>query len=1064
MKKKLLIVLCALCVIIASFVFAGCKASKALTLADPENVQYDGTTITWNAVENAGKYTVRIDDGKEYTVTSPSYPYVASGSNFSVTVKAISDLAEVIPSGETVKEFKALDMISELRVADDGALSWDVIATATGYLVRVDGVQVTKTFTETTYNELGEGTHSIQVRAVVEGDSSYYSLWSNPKSITKLATVDKDSISYNNGVISWSVVSGARYYEVSVNGLVTTSTCTTTEYAYDANNKDFEVTVKAIGNRTTNFDGKVSEVKKFVFLDTVTNLRVEDGSVKWDAIGGADGYLIKLNGSVYGATIKETYFDRINVNTTTEVSVKPLSEDKTYFSDWCAPKSFLILQAPVLKWNSDYELDGEANSNAYWDSVLNAAGYAVRLTKPNGEVAEFSYGETQRAFQEAFLETGTYKVEVKATAATSDSNVYDSAYSTPISVTRLDAPKPADNNYIVSDPNSVSKGFTVTFMRVDGASGYKLYKDRNLVLQGVANQFAVGNVVDASVIEEQTFNYAIQSLGSVQTIGGQINVKLSSLSEKSHSFEIKVLAVPSSPVMDGYTYTYGEIQGNNGYVVDVNGTGYTSADRTYDLSILESGEFNVKVCAKGNGAAVLSSNYTTATNVHRIAPPTNVRIDTTEASEGVLAFDPVLYAKGYYIVFDNDGNALPVENAMNINERITEQGTTVYMTSSANYYNELGTVYYMSSKPGPTANFIKLATPTFGDVAFSNTQLIWKPSANINTAIYTPTYEVYRPNGTKYNGEKNGTTMDVSYLEGGDSYTFQVKAIGDGKNYINSGKSATITIYKLATPVITRENGQYTWNSVVNGVNYVLYIDGVKAFEDVHESNKKYAYTPAFKELKTYTVSLVAVGDNGLTSINSDPCTINQTTQVLSTPDFSVAYSAETYDLNGTVNVTITTESAYATGYSYTIGGQTNTSAETTYSLKPNSVGSIPVRVYALGGNFDEQGVYYLDSQARGGSSAYTITLLATPNRDSITLTDDGYLSWPAIAGTNDYELQFSIDGGEYGESITVNKSNYTIENYAEIQSLSVKIRAKGNGTKIITSEWVEQEWIGLHS
>jgi len=190
-----------------------------------------------------------------------------------------------------------------------------------------------------------------------------------------------------------------------------------------------------------------------------------------------------------------------------------------------------------------------------------------------------------------------------------------------------------------------------------------------------------------------------------------------------------------------------------------------------------------------------------------------------------------------------------------------------------------------------------------------------------------------------------------------------------------------------------------------------------------------------------------------------------QTTKVLSTPDFSVAYSAEAYDLNGTVDVTITVPSAYAAGYSYTIGGQTNTSPESTYSLKPNSVGTIPVRVYALGGNFDEEGVYYLDSQARGGSgsAAYTITLLATPNQDSITLTDDGLLQWPAIASANGYELKLSVNGGDYGEAFTVNKASYVLENYEEMNTLSVMIRAKGNGAKIITSEWVEHEWNALH-
>ena len=128
----------------------------------------------------------------------------------------------------------------------------------------------------------------------------------------------------------------------------------------------------------------------------------------------------------------------------------------------------------------------------------------------------------------------------------------------------------------------------------------------------------------------------------------------------------------------------------------------------------------------------------------------------------------------------------------------------------------------------------------------------------------------------------------------------------------------------------------------------------------------------------------------------------------------------------------------------------------------PSSVGSFAIRVYALGGAFDEDGVYYLDSQSRGGNQSYTITLLATPNESSITLTADGYMTWTAIAGAIGYELEISVDGGEYGEVITVsNASSYTFANFSQYagKQLKVRIRAKGNGTTSISSETVEHTW-----
>lgn len=253
----------------------------------------------------------------------------------------------------------------------------------------------------------------------------------------------------------------------------------------------------------------------------------------------------------------------------------------------------------------------------------------------------------------------------------------------------------------------------------------------------------------------------------METVKGKINVTLGSLSMESLSVKISVLAAPADPDISGFTYTYGSISGNNGYAIDVQGQKFSSNGTSYDLRGLETGVYQVRVCAKGNGTNVLASNYSAPIEVNRLAAPTDVRVETSDASEGILTYNTVLNATGYYVVFDNNGQAVPVDTVKNMNQYVTEQGTTVvYMVSTANYFNNDKTGgYYMESQPSKTANFIKLSAPTFGDTAFTNTQLIWKHSANMNTAVYTPTYDIYVANGTKYSGEKNGATIDISYLE-----------------------------------------------------------------------------------------------------------------------------------------------------------------------------------------------------------------------------------------------------------------------------------------------------------
>lgn len=1062
MKKTVLTgLLFLLCLMLSLLTFAACGE---LELAKPENLRYDGSTISWNAVENAEKYTVQINDGEAYEVTDTKFPYAAKGATFTVKVTAVSAVKKVIKSSVAAMSFSPLATAEPIEVGEDGSVSWPAVESATGYIVRiVNGTKTEEVTVEnTSYSDLPGGTNKVSVRAIVTGNNAYYSTWSKEQTVRICETVNADSISYEDGKIVWTGVSDARLYRVSINGR--TFEATGNQYSYDADNHDFTVTVQAIGNHTTSYDGRVSDTKSFIYLATVTNIRVEDGILHWDAVQNADAYKLKLNGSVYPKTLTELSFDQLSVNLSTDVEILPISNNGTYFSSWSATKSVLILGSPVLKWNSDYELDGEANSNLYWDGITNAAGYSVRVTYPDGQQKVITAGETQRFFQEAYLQVGTYKVEVKALAPTDTTNVYDGAYSTPITVTRLPAPKAASQNFITSNPDRLSEGFTVTFNRVEGASEYCLCKDGRLIKRGTTPSFVDGSVVDETIIGEQTFNYRVQAVGGVKNVSGRIEVTLGSLSSDSLSFEITVLSAPVTPAMSGYKYTFGEVSKSHGYSVNVGGKAYTSESTEFNLGVvLASGTYTVKVCARGNGAGVLASNFADPLTVIRLEAPRNVCIDTTEASDGTLKYDTVDHARSYNIIINNnDKEPRDAASIGNMNRYITTAGTSVYMQSVANYYNPERTEYYMTSQPGTTMMFIKLAAPTFGDVAFTNNQLVFKAPSNLNTKIYTPTYQISNATGVIYDGEINGTAMDISNLPAG-TYTFLVRAIGDGKNYVNSDVSTPVTITKLASPTIRRENGKYLWNVVPGATGYTLYVDGVVKMSINEGEGCVREYTPDFKEIKTYQVSVVAVGDNGYTTINSNPTILEQKTRQLTTPDFSLSYSGTEFDLDGELQIRITTPSKYATGYVYSIAGAISAdgiSTEEFYSRKVNGVGKYIARVYARGGAFDEEGVYYLDSQSRGGSDSYSVTLLAYPNPQDFTLSATGVLRWATIAGAVKYEVQISVDDGEFTTyTINANAPTFTITDFSASHKYTVRIRAVGNGTTIISSEQKERTW-----
>lgn len=1059
----------------------GNKNNEKGKLSAPQNIKYDGATITWDTVAGAQKYSVKVNENEMMSTIAAAFPYRnSSNTAFTVTVTAKAEGKEDSPTAS--HQFIPLQKVEKIDVSKEGVLSWEPVEFATGYMVSVDDKQ--SEIYEASFKDFDVGSHTFKVKpfATLEAEgSSYYSSWSESKTLTILGDVDKDKISYSlqKGKITWSAVPNATSYHVVISGgaAPVDTTVNTTSYDYKADLADFAVSIQALGNYTTVFDSKKVVEKKFVYLPSARNLRFIDGALQWDEVSGAAGYKVKVNSVEKNDVIKECkYNGNFAANTSYTLSVMPVSEDSVYFTSWSEEFNFRILPAPVIKWTGN-AADGEVMENVIWNGVSSATGYEVTVTYKNekGEtntVIDLK-GELDRSYGHAYEKVGEYTIAVKSLAPKDTSNIYDSVNSNIIKVTRLDAPEFVDGQYIESIVENVQNGFTAKFKPVTGASGYRIYKD-GLVYTTIQNSnFHETKVVDLSVIEEQNITYKIQSVGRTQTqSNGVTTVVLDSLSATARSFSVKILAAPTGQDISGYTYSYNQVSGANGYMVNIDNTPKKHDSTECPLAELVPGSHTVRVCSRGNGAEILSSNYTPAISIRRLAAPVDVRISTEDASEGMLKFTPVDGAQSYSVTIEGTKQPVPVEEFGNINQYFAggTNGITIHMQSNANMFNELKTIYTMTSPSSDTLSLLKLKAPT--NLAFVGQELRWNNPNNVDEKVFTPTYQVYDDHDILQNGEKNGTMMSIAGFEGGRSYTFKVKAIGkeesiNGVQYINSECSDTITAYKLDSPYVQRVDGSYQWEPVVNAVSYAVYIDGKLSLTEYHLSGNMYNYVPKFDDIKMYKVQIYAIGDGGITTIDSSACEILQETKQLQTPDFAFSYSKEAYEKDGEIVINITKPSPYARGYNYSVGGAQKVAYEETYRFNPNGAGSFVLGVYACGGNFDESGVYYLDSQSCGSNSRYTIHILTAPTQNSINVTADGYVTWGAINAATAYELTFTINGVAY-EMKTVTAIGFTINlknigiAYKDVKSLVVEIRAIG-GSNTVKSEKVSREWTNLH-
>lgn len=1066
MNKKIYLIIPIIALI---FILSACGDNSVIgskTLSEVSNINYDGQIITWQAVANAQKYSVSINDQNEISAPGAMYTY-ANTSNAPFTVTIVAKADKYKDSQAVSKVFSPLATVSEIRVSDGGEISFDPVDGASYYLVNVDGAD--NIVTGLTYSGLTAGTHVVKICAKADsgdGNTIYYSKYSSPKTITICGEIDKDKLTFNSmtSTLSWTGVANAKSYEVSIqtDTDIITEEVSKTSYSFDPHNSNFTISIRALGNHSTSYDSSATVDKTFVYLDNAKNIHLEDGILYWDEVDGADGYKLRINNSSI-ITVKECKYTDLPVNSSTDIEIMAISNDDTYFTSWSARETYKILPAPVLQWTGNHDaFDGTALSSVIWDSVENAQGYIISLSfmGPNDKEPSTpqltSLSDLIVGFEYDYLEVGTYFIKAKSLSNDSDPNTSDSKYSQEIKVIRLAAPSLVSNNAITSTSDKLQDGVTISFNGVTRATEYRIWKENNIYQTITKTQFKDYNVVSEEVIVEQLIDYRIQSVGkNAATENGITTIVLDSLSSNTLNVSIKVLATPNVNDMSGYIYSYDSVQGAFGYNVSVNGQNNGRDNTQIDLSYLESGTFDVKVCARGNGGDVLASNYTETLQIYRLMSPYDIKVLTDSVNEGALSFssDPNNSGTGFELYIDGSDKAIPVDNLTNIKQYITTTGTEIFMRASANTYNELKTIYYMTSPASETLYIRKLMPVTFGNYAFTNTQFIW------NTSSGAIRYEVYNAQDILY-GSFDGASMQLDLLEDGCDYVFKVKAIGDGVTTFNSDFSAQKSIYKLKAPKLVADGDRYTWNAVADATSYAFYIDGEIASLDIHVSGEEYYVIPNFTKLKTYTVEIKAIGDGGVRTIDSSLYTIEQETKQLSTPDFKISYTDDYYKQDGEIMIDITLETPYANGYTYIIGGISKTSNETSYRYNPNGAGKYEIGVYAVGGTFDENGIYYLSSQTCGNNSSYMINLLGSVDESSIKLSADGRITWSAVDGATSYSLDLIING-EKQKTLTLFKTAYDLSDliaFKNVTSLEVSIQVHGN-SKCISSSVTSKDW-----
>ena len=1067
-----------------SFIFFLSSCSDVSLAVDPvkvpQNMQIlNDSAISW---ENPGRsdisYTISVYDNSGNTILPKVENHrgnsisinnsISNLNGFIVEIQAfavdVKNNTIIMDTATETKRFSftRLAKVTNLRVNLDGKLSWDATNGANGYVLQINDI-FQPVLTSNSFDLKDPGLKSLRVYPVVVDankiiNRSYYSTWSDLLSTNILQ--EPKNIDYNSftNLISWSGVSDAKEYKVIINGVENQIT-NKNEALYNSNNKSFSLRIVAIGDGVKTINSQNLSATDFDFISTVEKIEVNNGILEWPQPSGANSYKIKINGLIVEEFLSSNKYDKIPENKSVDIEVLPFNKDKKTFSSWSAPKSITLLSTPKPQWDDNVRLSGESANPVFWDGITNASGYSVRVTYENENPVIRNFSSSERLYGESFAKIGLYKIEVKSLAGESGS-IFDSRYSKPILVRRLSSVTKTNNNFVTSNQDNLEQGFTVNFNKDQYAFEYQLFKSDSLVTGANTklNQFVVSNVVDNNSFAARTINYRIQSIGQTIKNDEGIFVTLDSLLEDSLSFDIRVLQTPSNLNFSGEDLKWNSVNNSAGYTLKLSGQNRTVNTNLIKLDFVETGIFKLNLISRGNGGDVLPSNPTQELTIERISAPTELKINTELTNDGTLTWSNVPFSQSYVAYIDGNSEPVNINRQTDMYQYIKNSNTSIYIVAIANYYKDdraTSNYYYLSSRPSATITVLRLNSPEFPNISFENGLLKWNTPTNLNQGSAI-TYTLYNRSKSIIASGLSGNSYDLSSLEGGNEYTFYIRAIGDGVKNINSDFSPPKSIFKLGSPNVKLVNGGYEWQQVVMANEYVVYVDGIKSSRTIRQFSSTYRFEPYFDQIKTYKIEVIAIGDKGVKTIDSNPYTFNQTTSKLPTPDFNVTYSSEFYTPESTININILNPNQYAKEYAYYLADASpRNDSSSRVQLRPTSEGKISIKVGMIGGVFDENGIYYIDSTIRSYSQDFVI--LQKPSASQVEITIDGRITWPVVPDRIRYEYQIAYDDSAFSLSQRISESFVEIDLKDVKETIKIRIRATGNNINIFGSDWTEK-------
>lgn len=290
MKRKITILFVTL---VLSLFLTSCGGLSA-----PEGLAIDDRLLTWNDVRGADGYRVLINEEDEVDVEDNQL-LLADEYFGSMSFKVASMAGEALSAYSAKLDAEVfLHLDAPENVQQDGdLLLWDEVPYSEGYVVKVGSVEYPSSVNQYQITTA----QPIEVSVLANGSEDGYviaSAYSDPIWF-KTALASPTNITYLDGVLSWSAVTNAASYLISINnGIPFSSPSNQYEIGYDYVGSIL-FKVKAISGNEQYLDSAYGEVTIQINPLTLVapqNLSITDDLLSFDNVEHAMSYGIYHNG------------------------------------------------------------------------------------------------------------------------------------------------------------------------------------------------------------------------------------------------------------------------------------------------------------------------------------------------------------------------------------------------------------------------------------------------------------------------------------------------------------------------------------------------------------------------------------------------------------------------------------------------------------------------------------------------------------------------------------------------------------------------------------------------